>query len=718
MKVEASVRLQAWATVIKVKSHRHKSREARPDILIERNFTPRSDLPLPSQPPYTAHLGNMAFDTTSADVHDFFNDCSVTNVRIVEDKLDHKPKGFGYVEFATLEGLKKALTYSGSSLGGRMVRVSVAEPPKERQESRDFSDWSRKGPLPDLPNQQSRKVSDRPNFDRANLDRANFGRNLDTMSDAGSERGGSRRGYEVEGKPRDFGNWERKGPLSPAAPAPTGLREGGRQRSKDGPQFRRNSPAWGEGRSQDGSRPPRREFQERAPPQTAAELDNQWRSKMRPDMPAKSPTPSRETSTPPSPAAPSAPTSRPKLNLQKRTVSEAEPGLSPAPSTNDSKASPFGAARPVDTASKEKEIEEKHQQVMRQRKEAEEKAKAEKAEEKRVARESKEKAATEKRDNAVETNGEKENGVETQQPGKSFEILRRASEGPNGMIADDEDTENDPEQEGVAEDKAVKPKEIVRDIPGKKAENSWRKPNPNASETPVEETANSLEEEGWSTIPTKQRNNRRSNQQGHTRQRILELENQVKILSGKAAAAADKNADLEDELHMRALHAPNISSNSFATPPPEPQVHDHVPNSGRFSSLTGFLQRRANSSNPPTPGFPPGNLTQASLSTSALVNSADADLPKQLDNERKMRRDAEETLKRTQTELEELTSSLFGQANEMVAAERRARAKLEERVEQLEKRDVEKRRRLERLEIAVKRVERVRNLLGQGAASS
>lgn len=70
----------------------------------------------------------MAFDTTQADVNDFFSECSVTNVRIVEDKIDHKPKGFGYVEFATREGLAKALTLGGLSLGGRNIRVSVAEP--------------------------------------------------------------------------------------------------------------------------------------------------------------------------------------------------------------------------------------------------------------------------------------------------------------------------------------------------------------------------------------------------------------------------------------------------------------------------------------------------------------------------------------------------------------------------------------------------------------
>lgn len=50
----------------------------------------------------------------------------------------------------------------------------------------------------------------------------------------------------------------------------------------------------------------------------------------------------------------------------------------------------------------------------------------------------------------------------------------------------------------------------------------------------------------------------------------------------------------------------------------------------------------------------------------------------------------------------------------MVATERKARAKLEERVAVLESRDVEKRKRLERLENSMARIERVRGLLASG----
>lgn len=434
--------------------------------------------------------------------------------------MDRKPKGFGYVEFGTLEGLKTALALSGSNLAGRNVRISVADPPKDRpDQSRDFSDWSRKGPLPDLPGQNQRRVSDR-----------NFGqRNPDNMSDAGSERGGRRAfgagagaGPEGDGKVRDFSNWERKGPLSPAALPDRSLGGAGRQASKDG-AFRRNSPSWGEGRpnegrSNEGSRPPpvRREFSERPTPArepTAADLDNQWRSKMRPDAPpAKSPEP--EVSAPSSPAPVVASGGRPRLQLQKRTVSEADPTSSPS-AANDSKASPFGAARPVDTAAKEREVEEKRLQALQQKKEADEKAKAEKAEEKRLAREKGEAEKATKAPENDETNDDevdaKNDDDEPKQP--KFEVLRRQASGNNDMIADEEKDEE--EAPGPEHDTAVKPREIVRNIPPNKTNSngSWRKPTGEKKAAPAESETATMEEDGWSTVSkTKKQSNNRRNQ--------------------------------------------------------------------------------------------------------------------------------------------------------------------------------------------------------------
>ncbi|KAI0816379.1 hypothetical protein GGR55DRAFT_674580 [Xylaria sp. FL0064] len=357
----------------------------------DRAYPPRDSFPtqLPTKPPYTAHLGNLSYEATSESVTDFFSGCEITSVRIIEDRIEQRPKGFAYAEFATVDGLKQALTLDGSSFQGRTIKVRIADPPKDRENrgdsARDLPSWERKGPLADDP---SRSNNRRPN-------------------DFGERRTPSfREGPTDDGKARDFGNWERRGPLSPLPqPERSMSRTDSRPRGSDAGrgepfrQDRRGSPAtWGEGR-QEGSRPPREfrdrpERPERVP--TAAELDNQWRSNMRPDAPVKSPEQSREGSeAPPSPApGPAAIATgggRPRLQLAKRTVSEAPDVLSPS-AGGDAKASPFGAARPIDTAAKEREIADKRDQALKEKKEAEEKAK----EERRLAKEAAAKEAAEK----------------------------------------------------------------------------------------------------------------------------------------------------------------------------------------------------------------------------------------------------------------------------------------------------------------------------------
>jgi hypothetical protein len=99
---------------------------------------------------------------------------------------------------------------------------------------------------------------------------------------------------------------------------------------------------------------------------------------------------------------------------------------------------------------------------------------------------------------------------------------------------------------------------------------------------------------------------------------------------------------------------------------------------------------------------------------SAPTTPSAHDLAEELRKEQNLRQAAEGKLDEASGELEELSAQLFMQANEMVATERKARAKLEERVEVLERRDNEKRKRLERLEGAVQRIERVRGLLMPG----
>lgn len=247
---------------------------------------------------------------------------------------------------------------------------------------------------------------------------------------------------------------------------------------------------------------------------------------MRPDPPAPVVAPNRspalsnrEISTPPSPAAaPQAPNVRPKLNLAKRTISEAEPNAK-SPLATDSKASPFGAAKPIDTASREKEVEEKRQLALREKKEAEEKIRDEKKvaddkarEEKKMAREAeKTEKASSTRENPNGQESVKENGAAAPQPGKNYEILRRKTN--EDMNNADRNAAAFRENGMIVEDKAVKPKEIVRDISPKKTEGELINGDSSPQVgVPAETTADTLENDGWSTV-SKPRNNRRNGNQ-------------------------------------------------------------------------------------------------------------------------------------------------------------------------------------------------------------
>lgn len=93
-------------------------------------MTSRAQLPIPEKGPWTAHVGNLSFDASENEINDFFASCEVTNVRLVRDRLEDRPKGFGYVEFGSKEGLVAALALNGEPLAGRSVRINVAEPRK------------------------------------------------------------------------------------------------------------------------------------------------------------------------------------------------------------------------------------------------------------------------------------------------------------------------------------------------------------------------------------------------------------------------------------------------------------------------------------------------------------------------------------------------------------------------------------------------------------
>ncbi|EUC31000.1 hypothetical protein COCCADRAFT_102410 [Bipolaris zeicola 26-R-13] len=234
--------------------------------------------------------------------------------------------------------------------------------------------------------------------------------------------------------------------------------------------------------------------------------------------------------------------------------------------------------------------------------------------------------------------------------------------------------------------------------------------SPPASPQPAKETANDTHTHncpscGYS-LNTKELE--------EARRKIEELEAQMERLKEKATAAVDRCADYEDQIRVlkdsQRAPSPLRSQTSQSDKPfngalPRPSVDADPPRpntanstrASRFSFITNRFPSPANTGAMPPPPPPKDDH--------ALIN--------ELERERALRAKAEARVQTVDTEIEELSVQLFSQANEMVAEERRARAKLEERIETLERRDREKMGRLDRLEKAVSRVERVKALLAE-----
>ncbi|CAO3591718.1 unnamed protein product [Absidia cylindrospora] len=180
----------------------------------ERSFPPRAPAVLPTEPPFTAHIGNLSFDVNDDDVANFFSGMKIVQVRILRDRDSDRHKGYGYIEFEDLESLKAALELNGESLQNRAVRVNIAEPPKERtdrperQDRTNVGTWRREGPV-SLPERQERPERREGGFrERQERPERSFGdRRTDTSWSGGAfsrdrDNGSARRGAPPAERPR------------------------------------------------------------------------------------------------------------------------------------------------------------------------------------------------------------------------------------------------------------------------------------------------------------------------------------------------------------------------------------------------------------------------------------------------------------------------------------------------------------------------------------
>lgn len=304
----------------------------------ESRYPPRIPQELPTSPPYTAHLGNLPFDLTEEQVKQFFSESKILTTRIIRDKESSRSMGFGYVEFENLESLTKALQLSGENLGKRAVRISVAEPPRER-EDRTAGEWRRNVPRESqAPSPRSERFSGSDKFGKEDRwsERGGF-RDRGDRSDRGERDRGDRMDRSTERNDR----LERKGD--------TEWRGGGFNNSRSS-SFRERRSEERFGNNQNSVR----KYDTRSSSESKAENSNNIRAV------------ATDTGT--------SPPMRKKLELKPRssTVIPNETVTPVTPVTpRSSKPNPFGEAKPIDTDEALRRVEERRKQKEKEQKEKE-----------------------------------------------------------------------------------------------------------------------------------------------------------------------------------------------------------------------------------------------------------------------------------------------------------------------------------------------------------
>ena len=87
------------------------------------------------------YVGNLPYTVDDAQLRDLFDKYGeIDEMALIMDRDTGRSKGFAFVTFATQQAAEKALAENGKDVGGRALRVNIAEEKKPRS-GRGGSRW-------------------------------------------------------------------------------------------------------------------------------------------------------------------------------------------------------------------------------------------------------------------------------------------------------------------------------------------------------------------------------------------------------------------------------------------------------------------------------------------------------------------------------------------------------------------------------------------------
>lgn len=314
-----------------------------------------NDDTVPHNPPFQAYMSNLPYDLNEDDVYVFFDGMEIASLRLPRDDSDSgRLRGFGYVEFANRQDLIDALSIPEPMLNGRRIRIDFSsEGDRNRNQRNNRYNNDNYGGDSDRPMGNWR---DGPRVERDQGQRRPYNSYNRDRGDRDGERGDSDRGNRYgSSEGGSGGNWrlgDRPSQPAPSSPPSSrrGFDRGGAERVGDRGGFRRGGP------DRSGDRGGRREME---PPMERPKLVLQPRTLPLPEKPK----PESEPEGSERDVSPDPKSQEDKENEER--AAEPRPKPTPVPA-----AKLFGDAKPVDTAAKLREIEERLQEKERQRKAA------------------------------------------------------------------------------------------------------------------------------------------------------------------------------------------------------------------------------------------------------------------------------------------------------------------------------------------------------------
>lgn len=310
-----------------------------------------NDDTVPHNPPFQAYISNLPYDLTDNDVYDFFEAMEIVSLRLPtrDDGEPGRLRGFGYVEFAKRQELIDALSITEPIIHGRRIRIDLSSESDRGRQQRNNRGYDNYGSGDsERPPMGNWRDAPRLNADRDQGSRRPYQNNYNR--DRGDRGDREDRGERYPAESRESGgNW-RLGdrPVQPPPQSPPSSRRG---YDRGGDRGDRGDRGFRRADDYSGDRGGRRD-REDGPPMERPKLVLQPRTLPLPEKPKPELEP--EDSEERDSSRDRKYDSETSENKENEEQKESRPKPTPVPAANI-----FGAAKPVDTAARLKEIEER-----------------------------------------------------------------------------------------------------------------------------------------------------------------------------------------------------------------------------------------------------------------------------------------------------------------------------------------------------------------------